>query len=58
VISAVENEQYDVFLSHDSADKLAVEILARLLVEAGLMPWPDTWNLASRMLARDRQISA
>jgi hypothetical protein len=41
----VENEQYDVFLSHNSADKPAVEILARRLVGAGLTPWLDTWNL-------------
>jgi len=41
----IENEQYDVFLSHKSADKSAVEILARRLVEAGLTPWLDTWNL-------------
>lgn len=39
-ISVVENEQYDVFLSHNSADKPAVEILARRLMEAGLTPWP------------------
>jgi hypothetical protein len=37
--------QYDVFLSHSSADKPTVEILARRLVEAGLTPWLDTWNL-------------
>jgi hypothetical protein len=36
---------YDVFLSHNSADKAAVEELARRLVEAGLTPWLDTWNL-------------
>ncbi|MFB0537596.1 MAG: toll/interleukin-1 receptor domain-containing protein [Anaerolineae bacterium] len=40
-----EEIQYDVFLSHNSADKEAVEILARRLVEAGLTPWLDTWNL-------------
>ena len=37
--------QYDVFLSHNSADKLAVEELARRLVKAGIQPWLDTWNL-------------
>ena len=41
----VENEQYNVFLSHSSTDKPAVEILARRLVKAGLTPWLDTWNL-------------
>ena len=37
--------QYDVFLSHNSADKPAVETLTRRLVEVGLTPWLDTWNL-------------
>jgi hypothetical protein len=37
---------YDVFLSHNSADKAAVEILARRLrEEAGLNPFLDMWNL-------------
>ncbi len=36
---------FDVFLSHNSADKPAVEELARRLVKAGLRPWLDTWNL-------------
>jgi hypothetical protein len=40
-----EETQYDAFLSHHSADKAVVEILARRLVEAGLTPWLDTWNL-------------
>jgi WD40 repeat protein len=37
--------EYDVFLSHNSADKPAVEELARRLVKAGVQPWLDTWNL-------------
>ena len=37
--------RYDVFLSHNSADKPAVEALARRLVQAGVQPWLDTWNL-------------
>lgn len=37
--------QYDVFLSHNSADKPAVEILAEKLVDTGLNPWLDKWNL-------------
>jgi hypothetical protein len=36
---------YDVFLSHNSADKPAAETLARCLVETGLTPWLDIWNL-------------
>jgi hypothetical protein len=37
--------EYDVFLSHNSADKPVVEELARRLVKAGFQPWLDTWNL-------------
>jgi signal transduction histidine kinase/energy-coupling factor transporter ATP-binding protein EcfA2 len=37
--------EHDVFLSHNSADKPAVEELARRLVKAGVQPWLDTWNL-------------
>lgn len=37
---------YDVFLSHNSADKPAVEILARRLTdEVGLNPFLDKWHL-------------
>ncbi len=35
----------DVFLSHSSADKPAVEQLARRLLDAGIQPWLDSWNL-------------
>src|SRR3954447_10647836 len=37
--------RYDVFLSHSSADKPAVEKLARKLLDAGLSPFLDKWNL-------------
>lgn len=38
--------RYDVFLSHNSADKAAVEELAhRLADEAGLTPFLDKWHL-------------
>ena len=37
--------KYDVFLSHNSADKPAVEELARWLVKEGIQPWLDKWNL-------------
>ncbi len=41
-----EATHYDVFLSHNSQDKLLVEQLARRLVnEAKLRPFLDTWNL-------------
>ena len=35
----------DVFLSHNSADKPAVEVLAQRLLVAGIRPWLDSWNL-------------
>lgn len=38
-------EQYDVFLSHTTADKPAVEEIARRLVAVGVRPWLDKWNL-------------
>lgn len=38
--------QYDVFLSHNSADTLAVEQIAhRLVEEVGLSPFLDVWHL-------------
>jgi hypothetical protein len=41
-----EEIQYDVFLSHNSQDKPAVERLARRLTdEAGLQPFLDKWHL-------------
>jgi formylglycine-generating enzyme required for sulfatase activity len=37
---------FDVFLSHNNDDKLAVELIARRLrVEAGLNPFLDKWHL-------------
>jgi hypothetical protein len=41
-----DETQYDVFLSHNSQDKPAVERLAhRLTDEAGLQPFLDKWHL-------------
>jgi hypothetical protein len=37
--------RYDVFLSHASADKPAVEHLARKLREMSLEPFLDKWHL-------------
>jgi TIR domain len=37
--------RYHVFLSHSSADKPAVETLARKLLEAGIEPFFDKWAL-------------
>ena len=35
----------DVFLSHNSRDKPLVEELARRLLNMGVTPWLDIWNL-------------
>src|ERR1700751_3278849 len=36
---------YHVFLSHSSADKPAVQELARRLAKEGIQAWLDKWNL-------------
>jgi hypothetical protein len=36
---------FHVFLSHSSADKPAVEELARRLAKEGIQAWLDTWQL-------------
>jgi len=38
-------DQYDVFLSHATPDKPAVEALAHRLQDAGLKPFLDKWHL-------------
>jgi WD40 repeat protein/energy-coupling factor transporter ATP-binding protein EcfA2 len=37
--------RFDVFLSHNSRDKPAVERVARALKKQGLDPWLDAWHL-------------
>lgn len=37
--------QFDVFLCHNAADKPAVRALARQLLERGILPWLDEWEL-------------
>jgi small GTP-binding protein len=47
VIKAKEAEgKFDVFLSHNSKDKTAVERIAKRLLKVGLRPWLDKWNLS------------
>ncbi|MCK6559991.1 TIR domain-containing protein [candidate division KSB1 bacterium] len=46
VIKAKEAEgKFDVFLSHNSKDKAAVEKIAKQLLKVGIRPWLDRWNL-------------
>ena len=37
--------RFHVFLSHNSADKPAVEALGQRLLAVGIQPWLDSWNL-------------
>ncbi len=37
--------KYDVFLSHNSKDKAAVEKIAKKLKSVGIRPWLDKWDL-------------
>ncbi|HEY6249631.1 MAG TPA: TIR domain-containing protein [Candidatus Angelobacter sp.] len=39
------SKSFDVFLCHSKHDKQAVERIARNLVQIGLQPWFDNWNL-------------
>jgi TIR domain len=39
------SSEFDIFLSHNSADKPPVECIAKKLQAAGLVPWLDKWCL-------------
>jgi tetratricopeptide (TPR) repeat protein len=41
----LDRPEYDVFLSHASADKAAVEAIAHRLTDVGLRPFLDRWHL-------------
>jgi WD40 repeat protein len=41
----MEKPKFHTFLSHNNADKPAVETLARRLRQEGIEPWLDKWNL-------------
>jgi hypothetical protein len=41
----IDQGQYDVFLSHNSKDKPAVEEIAIALRSLGIRPWLDKWDL-------------
>ncbi len=42
---AASERRFDVFLSHNSSDKPAVERIAEQLKREGLAPWLDSWEL-------------
>lgn len=52
------NQPYDVFLSHNTADKPSVEQLARRLEEENLTAWLDKWDLVPGYDAIDALESA
>ena len=37
--------KFDVFLCHNSEDKVAVRRIAKQLLEQGILPWLDEWEL-------------
>jgi len=41
----IAGEEFDVFLCYNSRDRLSVKKIGRKLVEKGLRPWLDEWNL-------------
>lgn len=41
----LESSRFDVFLSHNSRDKATVRQLAEALLDRGLRPWLDEWEL-------------
>lgn len=45
--------RYEVFLSHGSADKPAVEAIARQLQDAGITPFLDKWHLIPGRIWQD-----
>ncbi|ADO75630.1 TIR domain-containing protein [Stigmatella aurantiaca] len=44
-MSLEKSERWDVFLNHNSQDKPLVEKLAHRLLEQGIRPWFDKWDL-------------
>src|SRR5215469_15459929 len=44
-VNLPQKEHYNVFLSHNNADKQSVEALAEELEKRGISCWLDKWNL-------------
>jgi TIR domain-containing protein len=54
VIKAKEAQgKFDIFLSHNSKDKAAVEKIAKRLLAVGIRPWLDKWNLVPGVTVSD-----
>jgi len=53
-----QTSHYHVFLSHNSRDKVAVELLAGMLQQQGLNPFLDKWNLVAGEPIEDGLIRA
>lgn len=43
--SKSDGKDFDVFLAHNSKDKREIETLAKRLVDLGVTPWFDAWNI-------------
>jgi len=41
----IEANDYDVFLCHNSSDKEQVKAIAKRLMERGVLPWLDEWDV-------------
>ena len=41
----VDHKVYDVFISYNSADRSAVERIAKKLQQRGFRPWFDQWSV-------------
>lgn len=44
-INAVLDKKFDVFLCHNSKDKPAVKSIGQQLIERGIKPWLDEWDV-------------
>ncbi|MEO1445836.1 MAG: toll/interleukin-1 receptor domain-containing protein, partial [Cyanobacteria bacterium J06635_11] len=45
MVTGQAESQFDVFMCHNSEDKPAVKDLATRLIEQGIRPWLDEWEL-------------
>ncbi|MEM9384818.1 MAG: TIR domain-containing protein [Pseudomonadota bacterium] len=45
IVGKRSSADYDVFLCHNSEDKEEVERIGRALIERGILPWLDKWDL-------------
>ncbi|MCP4351902.1 MAG: tetratricopeptide repeat protein [Desulfobacterales bacterium] len=56
VIQSEKEEEFDVFLCCNSADKPAVREIGKKLMKMGISPWLDEWGLRPWQKALEKQI--